>query len=375
MKYHLSIRIRLTAISVLLLSVCCVGLTLILNLSATHMVDHIEATPIYPASEVKLTALTPSKPISQHTMNLETKEARNKFQYKSILYMALVIMSGGILTYIMTGKTIEPLQELSRQMKNRTVHNLSEELIVPKHLDEIGLLTVSFNQMSQKLKESFAMQKRFSQSAAHELRTPLTVLKTKVDVFKKKKEHTPLEYDNLLTVITNQTNRLSDLVKDLLDLANMDDLDCSDSIDLYSLLTEIQYELSSIAEDKNIVITITESKTTVTGNKRLLHRAFYNIIENSIKYNQEEGHVFIKIAQDVYHGIVTISDSGIGIQASNQPFIFEPFYRVDKSRSRQMGGAGLGLATVKTIIDKHNGSIEVGSNIEGGTDFTVFLKH
>ncbi|HAB60833.1 MAG TPA: two-component sensor histidine kinase [Lachnospiraceae bacterium] len=370
----ISIRVRLTVLSILTLIVCCVGLTIILNISANRMADVIEATPIIPALEInkESTAQTPP-PISMIPLSpsKESQIARTNFLYQSILYMLLVVATGGGITYFVSGKALVPLRELSNQMKNRTIHNLSEDLPVPVSNDEIADLTGSFNQMSNKLDEAFAMQKRFSQSAAHELRTPLTVLKTKVDVFNKKKEHTADEYDKLLSVITTHTDRLAELVMDLLDLTNMDALDCNEQIELKALLSDITQELAPLAWEKNIVVTVEGTEKDVPGNKSLLHRAFYNLIENAINYNTEYGEVHIRVEDASGQGLVTISDTGIGIPTELQELIFEPFFRVDKSRSRQMGGAGLGLATVKTIIEKHNGSVTVSTNEVGGSCFTI----
>lgn len=376
MLKKISIRARLTILSILTLIVCCVGLTIILNISANRMADVIEATPVTPAIDTNntLSALMPPT-VDMIPLNpsKESQVARTNFLYQSILYMLLVVATGGGITYFVAGQALIPLRELSNQMKNRTIHNLSEELPVPESNDEISDLTDAFNQMSNKLDEAFAMQKRFSQSAAHELRTPLTVLKTKVDVFNKKKEHTADEYDKLLSVITTHTDRLAELVMDLLDLTNMDALECNEQIELKALLIDITQELTHLAGKKNIVVTVEGTEKDVLGNKSLLHRAFYNLIENAIKYNTMNGEVHIHVADAQGQGLVTVSDTGIGIPMEFQELIFEPFFRVDKSRSRQMGGAGLGLATVRTIIEKHNGSITVGTNEAGGSCFTIQL--
>lgn len=367
------IRLRLTAISILLLTVCCVGLTIILNLSASRMADVIEATPVLPSMEVGADSVSASAAMTALAPSQDTQAARDQFQFQSVVYMLLVIAAGGGLTYYFAGKALKPLRALSDQMKNRTVHNLSETLPVPQSRDELADLTVSFNQMSQKLDEAFAMQKRFSQSAAHELRTPLTVLKTKVAVFKKKENHLPEEYDKLLSVITTHTDRLAALVKDLLDLTSIDALDCEEEIELHECLSEVAQALQPLASEKRIVITVEGIQKKILGNKSLLHRAFYNLIENGIKYNVENGTVKITVSDENNNGQVVIEDSGIGIPQAAQSLIFEPFFRVDKSRSRQMGGAGLGLATVKAIIDKHNGTISVCSKETGGSRFTVKL--
>lgn len=371
------IRLRLTILSMLLLAVCCVILTLILNFSANQMANTIEAAPVLPAAQMGENNL-PAE-FGSATMEMvpvqsaNSRQARLQFLYQSIVYMAAVVLTGGGLTYYISGKALQPLYEFNRQMKNRTQHNLSERLPIPESHDEIADLTCSFNEMSCKLDEAFEAQKRFAQSAAHELRTPLTVLKTKVDVFGKKPAHTAEEYDMLLSVIAKHTNRLSELVIDLLELTNIDALDCSDRIEVKTMLHHISQELSDFTKAQNITVTICGEEQTVCGSKSLLHRAFYNLIENAVKYNTPNGQIEMLVSSDESHTVITIADTGIGIPAELQKHIFEPFFRVDKSRSRQMGGAGLGLATVKSIIEKHGGEVTVSDNTGGGTVFKILL--
>lgn len=378
MMKKMSIRLRLTILSIFLLIFCCIGLTVILNYSANRMADVIEAVPVTPAVEFGA-KITPSMQVTtaidmETLMPSETSQAaRNRFLYQSFAYAGMIIVLGGVLTYYVSGKALRPLQELSAQMKNRTVHNLSQELPLPQSKDEIADLTRSFNEMSGKLDEAFAMQKRFAQSAAHELRTPLAVIKTKVDVFEKKQIHTPEEYHKLVTVITTYINRLSDLVKDLLNLSNMDALDCDEQIELKKMLFDVVHELSSLAAEKKLAITMEGIEKEIVGNKSLLHRAFYNLIENAIKYNVEGGTVRISVMTNENQVTIAVSDSGIGIPSELGEQIFEPFFRVDKSRSRQMGGAGLGLPMVKAVVDKHHGILKWSENPGGGSVFTITL--
>lgn len=377
MLKRIPIRVRLTLLCVLLLTVCCVGLTVILNFSANKMADVIEATPVTPAFSVEEAAAGNTNNgtvmMAPPTPSEGSQVARKSFLYESILYMLVMVVVGAGLTYYLSGKALKPLQELSNQMKNRTVHNLLEDLEIPQTKDEIADLTYSFNEMSHKLDEAFSMQKRFSQSAAHELRTPLAVLKTKVEVFKKKKSHTLEEYDLLLDVVATHTNRLSDLVKDLLDLTNMDALEYNQTVTLKELLSDIEEELSMLAKEKNISLALNGTEHSVQGNESLLYRAFYNLVENAIKYNHENGSVDITLALEDEHTVIAIEDTGTGIPQDMREMIFEPFFRVDKSRSRKMGGAGLGLSTVKSIIDKHHGEISVSENVKGGSIFRIVL--
>lgn len=345
------------------------------------MADVLEATPVMPSMEVGEDGLPilnqQEQPIqmSPTIPSDSSKLARTNFLYRSIFYMITIVLAGGIITYYFAGKALKPLSELSEQMKNLTVHNLSENLMVPQSNDEIAELTLSFNQMSNKLDDAFAMQKRFSESAAHELRTPLTVLKTKIDVFNKKENRTNEEYTRLIEVFSANTDRLSNLVSDLLSLTNILKVDLSDEIVLNTMFEEIIEEVTPLLFDKNITISLFDStnKRILSGNKNLLHRAFYNIVENAIKYNYENGS--IKISLDVQGGknIITIKDSGISIPDEIKNLIFEPFFRVDKSRNRKIAGSGLGLATVKTILDKHGGEILVLDNPSGGSIFRITL--
>ena len=210
------IRIRLTILSMILLTICCIGLTIILNLSANKMADVIEAVPVEPALNINNNANYNIPAII--APSITARAAREEFKAESILYMVLIICTGGILTYYLSGRALKPLNELNSQIKNINVHNLSEDIKLPEAKDEICDITASFNEMTHKLNDSFLMQKRFSQNAAHELRTPLTVLKTKLDVFKKKNTHTADDYNSLVEVISTHTDRLSSLVKSDIDL-------------------------------------------------------------------------------------------------------------------------------------------------------------
>lgn len=374
MSKKMPIRLRLTAMIVALLTVCCVGLTLILNLSANKMV----AALIVPAHDITqggsmYESIQPPSDAASMGAPDDSQKARMDFRLESILYMLLVVMGGGALTYYLSGKALRPLDTLNGQIKNRTVHNLSEAMDVPPTNDEISELTESFNEMTDKLNHAFMMQQRFSANAAHELRTPLTVLKTKVDVFKKKNTHSNEEYDALIATFEKQINRLSELVHNLLDMTNMTDEFENERVCIKDVLDDIVTELSSIAAEKDITLTLDCNDSAVMGNTDLLHRAFYNLIENGIKYNVNGGNVSVTASSDKLHTVIKISDTGIGIPNDMKKNIFEPFYRVDKSRSRKMGGAGLGLAIVESIIKKHNGKTEVTDNKTGGTYFKITL--
>ncbi|MGE7978262.1 sensor histidine kinase [Psychrobacillus sp. NPDC093200] len=375
------IRLRLTVITVALLTVCCVGLTLILNLSANRMATIIDATIVIPAREVgeeiefNESTQSPAGRMTPTVSSLASQKAKMDFRIESIIYMLLVIVGGGFLTYYLSGKALKPLDILNSQVKNINVHNLSEPLSIPPTNDEIAELTLTFNKMKDKLDNFFMIQRRFSASAAHELRTPLAVLQTKIDVFKKKQAHTNEEYDALISVIEKQTKRLRGLVGSLLDMTNMEENSEQNSIYVKNILQDIIFELSHIIKDKNVTITLNCDNSVVFGNIDLLYRAFYNLVENGIKYNIEGGTVEVIVNRLNNEQVsIKIIDTGIGIADKYKQKIFEPFYRVEKSRSRQLGGTGLGLSTVNNIIKKHKGTITVTDNENGGTCFHVIIN-
>ena len=370
----LSLRFRITLISVSLLLACSLYLTVVLNQAAGNMADTIEAITMEPAMTVGDSAPSETMPLIPVTSSATSQKARNLFVFQSWLYMLLIVVGGGFATWFVTGKALHPLEKLSEEMESRTAENLSKELPVPKGHDEISSLTQSFNNMNRKLNESFSAQKRFAQSAAHELRTPLTVLKAKVDVFQKRPAHTPEEYEKLVELVNRQTERMIDLVQDLLGLTNLDELSCNQIVNLQMLLDEVVHELTPLADERKITIRLNTQNGITIGNPNLLHRAFSNLIENAVKYNTPGG--FVLVAAEIENEYVTIriTDNGPGIPNEQKGFIFEPFYRVDKSRSRQMGGAGLGLAIVKAIVDKHGGTITVEDAIDRGSVFTVRLS-
>lgn len=377
---NLSIQWKMSIISAILLTVCCICLTVILNFSAYSMVNGVEMLPVTTEAVLAQSEII-SPPFPEESMTMSTMlpaaqilEIKKTFSYKSLFAMLAVIACGCALTYYFVGKELRPLKALTGQAKNMTVQNLSQKLPLPESRDELAELTVSFNEMTDKLNEAFLMQKRFSASAAHELRTPLAVLQTKIDVFKKVNSHKTGDYEALISVFDQQIKRLSRIVGHLLSMTNMNDLEECCSIELDEVIEDILSELSPIAKSKNISFMYEKNRCMVNGNLDLIYRAFYNLIENGIKYNCENGSLSITSKQlSEAHAEVRICDTGIGIPQEMKKHIFEPFFRVDKSRSRGMGGAGLGLAIADSVIKKYNGSIAVLDNPEGGTCFKVTL--
>lgn len=370
---RISLQWRLTLFTAFLIGICCIGLSVFLNVSAYRMVDSIDSSiGVYDTDnlENESTDFVPSSPSS--SLNAFEK-AKNNYLSESLAYTTIAIIIGGILTYYVSGKALEPIRDLNKNIKNININHLNESLEVPQTKDEIAELTTSFNEMMEKTSYIFQLQKQFSANAAHELRTPLAVLQTKLDVFSKKKNHSDVEYEKLLEVFKKQIKRMRSLIKELLDIANMEHTIQNQVISLEELINETIDDLFPLANEYNIKLIVKECSFYILGDYDLLYRAFYNLIENAIKYNNKNGSVIINANIKNENIVIMIQDTGIGIPDSMKKQIFEPFFRIDKSRSRELGGAGLGLAFVKDIIQKHNGTITV-ENKEKGSCFTIILN-
>lgn len=370
MKKSLSLRLRVTLICGFLLASCCLLLTLSHNHYAYEMANAIEAIPLQPAQTVGTTERPPMEDLAPAQTTLPAREA---FRVRSLIAMCVIVVTGCLLVYWLTGKALAPLHQLDEQIRSRTAADLDHPLPVPSSGDEVAGLTASFNQMSQNLSKAFEQQKRFSQCAAHELRTPLTVLKTRMALFRKKGLCSTPETTALLDVLEDQTNRLSSLVGDLLALTNMDSLDHSEMIDMPQLLSHSIENLQELAHQYNISIRLEIQAGTVTGNHTLLERAFSNLIENAIKYNRPRGNVTIHGTCEEAVFRVEITDEGNGIPQAFRNQIFEPFFRVDPSRSRQLGGAGLGLSLVRAITEIHGGNVWAEAAPGQGSRFIMVL--
>ncbi len=375
MMKNLSLRIRLTIMIVILLSISSIVLSLVLNYSATKMTDTIELTPIITdASIIAQTKLVPATTEKSFLLNI-IQQSKITFRLDSITYTVIIIMLGGVLTYYIVGQALKPVVDLNTQIQNIDINNLAETVDYQNTNDELAAFAKSFNNMTNKLTASFEMQKQFSANVAHELRTPLAVLQTKIDVFKKSNHHIESDYDSLVTLFEKYTVRMTDIVNSLLELTNSQVIDFNESIDIYSLSEEILLEFTHIAAENHITLKLEGNETIILGDYNLIHRALYNLIENAIKYNRQNGSVVVKIRTVTDSTIIEIVDTGIGITTENHSNIFKVFFRVEESRSRETAGSGLGLSIVKNIVDRHNGLIKVSNNISGGCTFRMVLKN
>lgn len=308
---------------------------------------------------------------TEYGIAIAAVQAKKQFDIWSYIYLIIFSSIGMIVTYSVAGKTLKPLQELNDSIINITEHNLKDRIPTFSVNDEIGSLANSFNAMLERLNESFLRQKRFSASVSHELKTPLSIMNAGIQVLQLDDEPTVSDYKETIEMAERNIKRLINIVDDLFVLTNESNTDFADEIDLKQLFLQIKLELQSLYKEKNIYITQEFGFDTIKGNATLVYRAFFNLLENAMKYNITNGKVAIKTVIENNVEKIIISDSGMGIPPEDINKIFEPFYRVDQSRSRKVGGAGLGLSIVKSIVEKHGWRIEAESTVDIGTCFVV----
>ena len=362
-----SIRAQLTFLMVALLVCCCVVLTWLVYRSTSELLELAAANAI-------------NKGALSIVLDVGTIERSILFDALGILFF--VIIAGSCAAYLLAGHYTKPVQQLSAHMKEIGPDTLSDSIEIEGGGEEVQELVKSFNQMTDQLDEAFAMQSRFSVSAAHELRTPIAVLRTKLDVFKKKKRKQS-EYDELVDTMETYIDRLSAIIANLLELTETSELGEVEDVSLDAVITTVVDDLESVAQNNMVNVQVntqinahsdTQSEAqnlTVKGNANLLYRAIYNLVENAIRYNHKEGSVNIALETEGQECLVTIADTGVGIAPEQRELVFEPFYRVNKSRSREFGGAGIGLSLVETILKRHGASITVSENTPQGSVFTI----
>ena len=379
-RFHTSLQLKLTLLLSLLMIVSCILMYFFISRSAVSGMDGLQNYMI---------KVDPQDGDSPITFNVDPKalfpqfeqeiqETKEAFLLRSVIATTIIILLSSVCTYFLTKKTLTPLQKLTSEVSQIQAQNLSTQLAVPNSKDEIAQLTSSFNEMLTRLDNAFSTQKQFSANAAHELRTPLAVLQTNLEVFEKKQEPEMVEYQQLFTMIKEQTARLSQLVGTLLDMTNLKSVPRTDQVMLEELVDEVFCDLDPVAEKAGISIHFDDSSsqdshTDVTGSYVLLYRAVYNLVENAIKYNRPNGSVTVSVKEKNSQVMILVKDTGIGISPENQKKIFDPFFRVDKSRSRAMGGAGLGLALVDSIAREHGGSVKVLESNEKGSIIALML--
>ena len=298
----------------------------------------------------------------------------NKTDYRrqSLIITALMALLGGVITYFISGRALKPLRDFSDKIEKVQAQNLSDSWIDENDVKELNQLSISYNKMLKRLSDAFEVQRQFTANAAHELRTPLAVMQVQLDSYKAA-EHSDNDKSAAETIkmITEQNERLSKMVKTLLDMSELQTIARNDEIAVDALIEEVIADLEPLAAKKHVGLIQKSEAVTMMGSDILIYRLVYNLVENAIKYNKQGGHVTVSCNEQDKHIHIIVADTGSGIPKEMRDRVFEPFFRVDKSRSRELGGVGLGLALVNEIVRVHDGSISVRDNSSGGTTFEV----
>ena len=302
----------------------------------------------------------------------------NKADYKrnSLIISTLLALLGGVAVYFISGHALRPIREFSDKIEEVQAQNLSDSQIEENNVKELNQLSISYNKMLERLSDAFEIQRQFTANAAHELRTPLALMQVQLDLYNSTK-HPGNDADTLQTIkmVTEQNDKLSRMVKTLLDMSELQTVGRDDKIMVDAIVEEVLADLEPLAQEKNIKLIEKCEKIIMTGSDILIYRLVYNLVENAIKYNHPGGQVTVISYQNEKHIYLSVEDTGNGIPEELRERVFDPFFRVDKSRSRELGGVGLGLALVHEIVRVHDGNIAIKSNPAGGTIFeVVFTK-
>ena len=378
MKKHLSLRWKLTLMTAFMVITACLAISFFISRSAILYMDEIgnSAIAILPNTDIPTTTtdeiqvvLNPKSVVADTVKNTQIE-----FWIKSLAITLIITLTVSFLMYLIVGYALYPLRELTLQIEDIQAKNLKEPILSKSNSTEIERLTLAFNRLLLRLEETFATQRQFSANAAHELRTPLAVMSTKFEVFEKNKNPDEADYKEAIGMARTQTDRLSHVIDILLEMTELQSAPKSDSISLAEITEEVICDLVAVAEKKSISLVQDDGEARLTGSDTLVYRAIYNLIENAIKYNKEDGKVSVAITEDENFAKVIITDTGSGIAKEDWDKIFEPFFRVDKSRSRSMGGAGLGLALVKEIAVRHGGDVKVIESSDRGSSIELSLS-
>lgn len=377
MMKKLSLRMRLTLLSALVMASVAVILTSMFLFGADRIfVRDLEQKMTFQPQDIIITSVKkegfPNENMDLQEVTVSLKKAGTQFNLWGMAALFLVLILGTGATWLMAGHVLKPLKELSSAIEEMGGNDLSNRVEIQGRQDEIGRLARSFNHMMDKVSASFERQKRFSASAAHELKTPLATILVNLEVLELDGKTSPDRMEKVLAIVKANTERMIRLVEDLMRLTSDKDHGMEEEVELSEVFAITLYELSPLIRKKDLTISIENTPdVSLTGNRVMLYRVMSNLLENAAKYNREHGSISIVTGREDNGVTVKIADTGIGIPEDALPHIFEPFYRVDQSRSRAVGGAGLGLPLVKDIVEKHGGEVAVKSEAGEGTTFIL----
>ncbi len=369
----LSLQWRLTIITTLFIALICGCLTMFVYSNGVYYINSLQdAVTLQDENEIYIGI--PDGAWDGFVEDFSVQVYNNKLDYrqKSLIISALMALLGGVITYFISGHALKPLRVFSDKIEKVQAQNLADSRIEENEVKELNQLSMSYNKMLGRLSDAFEAQRQFTANAAHELRTPLALMQVQLDTYNAC-EHPGNDEAAVETIkmMTEQNERLGKMVKTLLDMSELQTVARDEVIALDALIEEVLTDLESLAARKNIRLVRECEPVTMTGSDILIYRLIYNLVENAIKYNMDGGQVTVTCKEWDKHIHIMVSDTGKGIPEELRSRIFEPFFRVDKSRSRELGGIGLGLALVNEIVRVHEGSIEIKGNRAGGTDFEI----
>lgn len=381
---RMSLQWRLTCITTLCIAIICGCLTMFVYKNGVHYIDSLQDAVESQGDEKgnksdEIYISIPDDKWDEFADEFSIQVYNNKADYKrnSLIITVLLALLGGVVTYFISGHALRPIREFSDKIEEVQAQNLSDSRIEENNVKELNQLGISYNKMLERLSEAFEIQRQFTANAAHELRTPLALMQVQLDLYNSA-SHPGNDADTLQTIkmVTEQNDKLNRMVKTLLDMSELQTVGRDDKIILDAIVEEVLADLEPLAVEKNIKLIGKCEDATMIGSDILIYRLVYNLVENAIKYNHPLGQVTVTAYQRNKHVYLSVEDTGRGIPKELRERVFEPFFRVDKSRSRELGGVGLGLAFVREIVRVHDGSICIKSGKTGGTIFEVtFAQH
>lgn len=376
---RMSLQWRLTCITTLCIAIICGCLTMFVYKNGVHYIDSLQDAVESQGDEKgnksdEIYISIPDDKWDEFADEFSVQVYNNKADYKrnSLIITVLLALLGGVVTYFISGHALRPIREFSDKIEEVQAQNLSDSRIEENNVKELNQLGISYNKMLERLSDAFEIQRQFTANAAHELRTPLALMQVQLDLYNSA-SHPGNDADTLQTIkmVTEQNDKLNRMVKTLLDMSELQSVGRDDKIILDAIVEEVLADLEPLAVEKNIKLIGKCEDATMIGSDILIYRLVYNLVENAIKYNHPLGQVTVTAYQRNKHVYLSVEDTGSGIPKELRERVFEPFFRVDKSRSRELGGVGLGLALVREIVRVHDGSICIKSGKTGGTIFEV----
>ena len=381
---RMSLQWRLTCITTLCIAIICGCLTMFVYKNGVHYIDSLQDAVESQGDEKEnksdeIYISIPDDKWDEFADEFSVQVYNNKADYKrnSLIITVLLALLGGVVTYFISGHALRPIREFSDKIEEVQAQNLSDSRIEENNVKELNQLGISYNKMLERLSDAFEIQRQFTANAAHELRTPLALMQVQLDLYNSA-SHPGNDADTLQTIkmVTEQNDKLNRMVKTLLDMSELQSVGRDDKIIFDAIVEEVLADLEPLAVEKNIKLIGKCEDATMIGSDILIYRLVYNLVENAIKYNHPLGRVTVTAYQRNKHVYLAVEDTGSGIPKELRERVFEPFFRVDKSRSRELGGVGLGLALVREIVRVHDGSICIKSGKTGGTIFEVtFAQH